>query len=87
MSDNVVGAVEKILLKTPAIYRHNKVITKTFLATTGQHSWKHEDIFNKEPIRGVIVALCDGRAFIGTNTANPFHYQEFGLREMVLMNH
>ena len=47
VSDNVVGAIEKTLLKTPAIYRHNEVITKTFLATTGQQSWKHEDIFTK----------------------------------------
>ena len=78
VSDNVVGAIEKTLLKTPAIYRYNEVITKTFLATTGQQSWKHEDIFTKEPIRRVIVALCVGTAFIGTNTANPFHYQKFG---------
>ena len=31
VSDNVVGAIEKTLLKTPAIYRYNEVITK--------HSW------------------------------------------------
>ena len=84
VSDNVVGAIEKTLLKTPAIYRYNEVITKTFLATTGQQSWKHEDIFTKEPIRRVIVALCVGTAFIGTNTANPFHYQKFGLREITI---
>ena len=54
------------------------------MATTGQQSWKHEDIFTKEPIRGVIVALCVGTAFIGTNTANPFHYQKFGLREITI---
>ena len=84
VSDNVVGAIEKTLLKTPAIYRYNEVITKTFLATTSQQSWKHEDIFTKEPIRRVIVALCVGTAFIVTNTANPFHYQKFGLREITI---
>ena len=36
LSDNVVGAIEKTLLKTPAIYRYNELITKTFLATAGQ---------------------------------------------------
>ena len=61
VSDNVVGAIEKTLLKTPAIYRYNEVITKTLLATTGQQSWKHEDTFTKEPIRRVIVALCVGQ--------------------------
>ena len=74
----MLSAIEKTLLKTPAIYRYNELITKTLLATTSQQSWKHEDIFTKEPIRRVIVALCVGRAFIGSNTANPFHYQKFG---------
>ena len=80
VSDNVVGAIEKTLLRTPAIYRYNEVITKTFLATTGQQSWKHEDTFTKEPIRRLIIALCAGDAFIGTNTVNPFNYRKFGLR-------
>ena len=84
VSDNVVGAIEKTLMKTPAIYRYNEAITKTFLATTGQQSWKHEDIITKEPIRRVIVALSVGTAFIRTNAANPFHYQKFGLREITI---
>ena len=85
VSVNVVGAIEKtLLLKTPAIYRYNEVITKTFLATTGRQSWKNEDIFTKEPIRRVIVALCVGTAFIGTKTANKFHYQKIGLREITI---
>ena len=72
VSENVVEAIETILLKTPAIYQYNEVITKTFVATTVQKSRKHEDIFTEEPIRGVIVALCIGTAFIDTNTANSF---------------
>ena len=54
------------------------------MATTGQQSWKHEVIFTKEPIRRVIVALCVGTAFIGTNNANPFQYRKFGLREITI---
>ena len=38
VSDNVVGATEKTLLKTPAVYRYNEVRPKTFLATAGQSS-------------------------------------------------
>ena len=56
MSDIVVGAIKKTLLKTLAIYQYNEVITKIILATAGQQSWKREDIFNKKPIRRVIVA-------------------------------
>ena len=84
VSDNVVGAIEKTLLKTPALYRCNEVLTKTFLATAGQRSWKHEDIFTKEPIRWLIVALCRSNAFIGTNNINPYHYQKFDLSEITV---
>ena len=38
VSDNVLGAIEKTLLKTPAIYRYNEVISKDFLATAGQRA-------------------------------------------------
>ena len=51
VSDNGVVAIEKTLLRTPAKYRYNEVISKAFLATAGQQSWKQEDIFTKEPIR------------------------------------
>ena len=54
------------------------------MATKGQQSWKHQDIFTKEPNRRVIVALCVGTAFIGTNTVNPFQYPKFGLREITV---
>ena len=84
VSDNVVGAIEKTLLETPALYCYKEVITKRFLATAGQRSWKHEDIFTKEPIRRLIVALCRSNAFIGTNNINPYHYQKFDLSEITV---
>ena len=84
VSDNVVGAIEKTLLKTPAMYRYNEVISKAFLATAGQQSWKQEDIFTKEPIRRLIVAMCRSDAFIGTNTLNPFSYRKFDLNEIII---
>ena len=76
VSDNVVGAIEKTLLKTSAMNRYNEVISKAFLATAGQQSWKQEDIFTKEPIRRLIVAMSASSAFIGTNIQNPFSYQK-----------
>ena len=38
VSDNVVGAIEKTILKTPVLYRYNEVITKTLRATVDQRS-------------------------------------------------
>ena len=84
LSDNVVGAIEKKVLKTPAMYRYNEVTTKTFPATAGQRSWKHEYIFTKEPLMRLIVALCRNNAFVGTNNTNPYHYQKFDLSEITV---
>ena len=74
VSDNVVGAIEK----------YNEVFSKAFLATAGQQSWKQEDIFTKEPIRRLIIAMSASAAFIGTNTENPFSYRKFGLNEITV---
>ena len=84
VSDNVVGAIEKTLLKTTAMYRDNEVISKAFLKTAGQQSWKQEDNFTKEPIRRLIIAMSPSAAFIGTNTEIPFSYRNFGLNEITV---
>ena len=83
VSDNVVGAIEKNPSETPAMYRYNEVISKAFLATAGQQSWK-QDIFTKEPIRRLIIAMSASAAFLGTNTENPFSYRKFGLNEITV---
>ena len=64
VSDDVIGAIEKTLLKTPTIYRYNEVITKTFFAAKDHQSRKPKDILTKEPIRRIIVALCVGTSEI-----------------------
>ena len=84
VSDHVVNAIEKTLIKTPAIYRYNEVITKNFLVQAGSSMWKHEDIFTKEPIRRLIVAMSSSESFNGTNNVNPFHFQKFDLREIII---
>ena len=51
IADHVLSAIEKTLLKTPAVYRYNEVLPRTFLATRGVHSWRQEDVFSKELVR------------------------------------
>ena len=58
VADHVLTAIEKILLKTPAVYRYTEVLPRTFLATTGVSSWSHEDIFSKEPVLRIIIAMA-----------------------------
>ena len=56
IADHVLTAIEKTLLKTPAVYRYTEVLPRTFLATTGIRSWSHEDIFSREPVRRMVIA-------------------------------
>ena len=82
VTDYVLSSIEKNLLKNPAIYNYIEVLPKTFLATAGVQSWQPEDVFAKEPVQGLIVAMSINEAYLGTNRTNSFHYREFGLNEL-----
>ena len=84
VTDHVLSAIEKTLLKTPAVYRYTEVLPRTFLATAGIRSWSQEDIFSKEPVRRMIIAMSTNQSYLGTNRTNPFHYQKFNLNEIVI---
>ena len=84
IADHVLTAIEKTLLKTPAVYRYTEVLPRTFLATTGIRSWSHEDIFSKEPVRRMIIAMATNQVYLGTNRTNPFYYQKFNLSQIVV---
>ena len=73
VKDFVLSSIEKTLLKSPAIYNYIEVLPRTFLATTGVQSLRQEDVFAKEPLRRMIVAMSTNEAYLGTNRSNPFH--------------
>ena len=77
-------AIEKNLPKTPAVYRYRDVLSRNFLATRGIGSSSHEEIFSKEPVGRMVIAMTTNQAFLGTNCANPFHYQNFSLSQIVV---
>ena len=79
VADHVLSAIEKFLLKTPAVYRYTEVLPRTFLATAGMRSWSQEDVFSKEPVRKMIIAISTNQSYLGTNKTNPFHYQKFNI--------
>ena len=76
VTDFVLSSIEKTLLKSPAIYNYFEVLPGTFLATTGVQSWRQEDVFAKEPVRKMILAMSTNEAYLGTNRSNPFHYHK-----------
>ena len=77
LNDDVVSSIEKTLLTSPASYPYLENLTKTFLASTGLHSWKQEDIFAREPIRRLVLCLNTNEVFLGNNRQNPFHFRKF----------
>ena len=81
---HILKAIEKTLLKTPAVYRCMEVLPENFLATTGVRSWSHEKVFSKEPVRRKIIAMATNQAYLGTNRTNLFHYQKFNLSQIVV---
>ena len=70
VTDFVLSSIEKTLLKTPAIYNYIEVFAK--------------DVFAKEPVRRMILAMSSNTAYLGTNRTNPFHYQKFQLNEIII---
>ena len=84
LNDDVMPAIEKTLLSSPAFYPYFETITKTFLASAGLHSWKQQDIFSREPIRRLPICLNTNEAFLGNNRLNPFHYRKFSLEQIYI---
>ena len=74
LNDDAESAIEKTLLISPVSYPYIETLTKTFLASTGPHSSKQEDIFAREPIRRFALCLNTNEAFLGNNRQNPFHF-------------
>ena len=84
IADLVLTAIEKTLLKTPAVYRYTEVLPRTFLTTTGIRSWSHEEIFSKVFARRMIIAMATNQAYLGTNRINFFNCQKFNLNQIVV---
>ena len=64
IADHVLTAIEKSLLKTPAVYRYAEVLPRNFLAATGIRSWSHEEYFLEEPVRRMIIAMTTNQAYL-----------------------
>ena len=72
LNDDIVSAIEKTLLTSRASYPYPETLTRTFLASTGLHSGKQEDMFAREPIRRLLLCLNTNEVFLGNNRQNPF---------------
>ena len=59
-----------------------ETIARTFTFPSGQNQFIQEIVFNNAPIRTIAIAMNTNSAFTGHFQENPFHYQQFGLREL-----
>ena len=84
LKGDVVSAIEKTLLTSPASYPYLDTLTKTFLASTGLHSWKHEDIFARESTRRLALFWNANGAFRGNNRQKPFQFQKLDLEQIYI---
>ena len=84
LNDDVVSAIEKTLLTSPASYPYLETITKTFLASTGLQSWKQEDVFSREPFQRLAICLNTNEAFLGRKQLNHFHFRKFNLKQICI---
>ena len=54
------------------------------MVITDVQSWRQEDVFAKEPVRRMILAMSSNTAYLRTNQTNLFHYQKFRLNENIV---
>ena len=67
LNDDVVLAIERTLLTSPASYLYLETLTKIFLASTGLQSWKQEDIFARNQSEDWLCVWTRMKLFSVTN--------------------
>ena len=73
---DVVSAIAKTLLLSSASYPYLETLSKTFLGSTGLHSWKQEELVDRDPIRRLAICLNTKEAFLGNNRQQPFNFRK-----------
>ena len=78
-------AIERALQSgLPARYSFREIIPKSYGIPTGTIEHTFDDVFNRQPISRVVVAMNTETNFIGNSKTNPFHYQKFGLAKITI---
>ena len=70
-----------MLAYAPVEYNCLETLAKTFIIPARQNQFIQENIFNNAPIRRIAITMNTNSAFSGSNTENPFWYQQFDLRQ------
>ena len=84
VSENVYSSIEKAWMKSPAKYNFIETEAKTSVIPRGQNVYVRENVFNNKPIRSMVIAMNTNTAFQGNIEHNPFNYQKFGLKRVIV---
>ena len=74
-----------MLAYTPVEFKYWEILAKSFIILARKNQFNHENIFNKAPVRRITTAVKTDSLFTGSNTENPFWYQQFDLREFGIL--
>ena len=73
------------LAYTAVEFNYLDTLAKTFISPARQNQLIQENIFNEAPVRLIAFAMNTNSAFSGSNTENPFWYQQFDLRQIRIL--
>ena len=74
-----------MLAYTPLEFNYLETLAKTFIIPARQNQFIQENIFNNAPIGRIAIAMNTNFAFTGSYTENPFWYQQFDLRQIIIL--
>ena len=74
-----------MLAYTPVEFNYLVTLAKTFIIPSRQNQFIQENIFNNAPVHRIAIAMNTNSAFTGSYTENPFWYQQFDLRHIILL--
>ena len=74
-----------MLAYTPVEFNYLESLTMTVIIPARQNQFIQENIFNNAPVRRIAIAMNTNSAFTGSYTENPFWYQQFDLRHILIL--
>ena len=79
--------LQRSLLNCPARYYYFEVRSKTFVIPKDQSHFIREEVFNAEPIRRMVLAMCCNDQFTGRWPDTPLAFHKHNLKKVrVLRN-
>ena len=74
-----------MLAYTPVEFKYLETLAKIFIIPARQNLFIQKNIFSKAPVRRIAIAKKTNSAFTGSYTENPFWYQQFDLRQFIIL--